>query len=102
MYYSASSFGTSRSAIFLATSKTGASGSWTDLGRVIDREPTFGEQLHRPLGHGQPWLGRQDPDEGQVGQPRMPNLSETFATAIMHWKFVSWVGSWGVRGCRRE
>ena len=36
MYYSASSFGTSRSAIFLATSKTGASGSWTDLGRVIE------------------------------------------------------------------
>jgi arabinan endo-1,5-alpha-L-arabinosidase len=28
MYYSASSFGTSRSAIFLAVSKTGASGSW--------------------------------------------------------------------------
>ncbi|SMQ53013.1 unnamed protein product [Zymoseptoria tritici ST99CH_3D7] len=36
MYYSASSFGTSRSAIFLATSKTGASGSWTDAGRVIE------------------------------------------------------------------
>ncbi|KAF3348835.1 Inositol 2-dehydrogenase [Verticillium dahliae VDG2] len=36
LYYSASSFGTSRSAIFYATSPTGASGSWTDkgLGRI--------------------------------------------------------------------
>ncbi|KAI3572536.1 putative Arabinan endo-1,5-alpha-L-arabinosidase [Fusarium oxysporum f. sp. albedinis] len=36
MYYSASSFGTSRSAIFLATSKTGASGSWTNQGLVME------------------------------------------------------------------
>lgn len=36
MYYSASSFGTSRSAIFLATSKTGASGSWANQGLVME------------------------------------------------------------------
>ncbi|KAM0085448.1 hypothetical protein ACKRZS_002286 [Fusarium odoratissimum] len=36
MYYSSSSFGTSRSAIFLATSKTGASGSWTNQGLVME------------------------------------------------------------------
>jgi hypothetical protein len=24
-----------------------------------------------------------------VGQPRFPNLSESFATAIMHWRYVS-------------
>ncbi|KAM0199796.1 hypothetical protein ACHAPA_008451 [Fusarium lateritium] len=36
LYYSASSFGTSRSAIFFATSKTGASGSWTNQGMVIE------------------------------------------------------------------
>ncbi|GAB7364286.1 hypothetical protein MBLNU230_g4831t1 [Neophaeotheca triangularis] len=36
MYYSASSFGTSRSAIFVATSPTGASGSWTNLGLVVE------------------------------------------------------------------
>ncbi|KAK3291963.1 glycosyl hydrolase [Chaetomium fimeti] len=36
LYYSASSFGSSRSAIFLATSPTGASGSWTDQGLVIE------------------------------------------------------------------
>ncbi|THY84599.1 putative Arabinan endo-1,5-alpha-L-arabinosidase [Aureobasidium pullulans] len=36
MYYSASSFGTSRSGIFLAVSKTGASGSWTNYGLVVE------------------------------------------------------------------
>jgi arabinan endo-1,5-alpha-L-arabinosidase len=36
LYYSASSFGSNRSAIFLATSTTGASGSWTDRGLVIE------------------------------------------------------------------
>ncbi|KAM0334968.1 hypothetical protein ACHAQA_000002 [Verticillium albo-atrum] len=36
LYYSASSFGSSRSAIFLATSTTGASGSWTNQGLVIE------------------------------------------------------------------
>lgn len=36
MYYSASTFGSQHSAIFLATSATGASGSWTDQGVVIE------------------------------------------------------------------
>ncbi|KAH7303953.1 glycosyl hydrolase [Stachybotrys elegans] len=36
LYYSASTFGSSRSAIFLATSRTGASGSWTNQGLVIE------------------------------------------------------------------
>ncbi|WP_305787906.1 arabinan endo-1,5-alpha-L-arabinosidase [Symbioplanes lichenis] len=36
MYYSASTFGVNRSAIFLATSPTGASGSWTHRGLVIE------------------------------------------------------------------
>jgi arabinan endo-1,5-alpha-L-arabinosidase len=36
LYYSASSFGSNRSAIFLATSTTGASGSWTNQGLVIE------------------------------------------------------------------
>lgn len=42
LYYSASSFGSSRSAIFLATSPTGASGSWTDRGLVIESTATSG------------------------------------------------------------
>ncbi len=36
LYYSASTFGSQRSAIFLATSTTGASGSWTNQGLVIE------------------------------------------------------------------
>ncbi|GAA3814403.1 arabinan endo-1,5-alpha-L-arabinosidase [Sphaerisporangium flaviroseum] len=36
LYYSASTFGSNRSAIFLATSTTGASGSWTNHGLVIE------------------------------------------------------------------
>lgn len=36
MYYSASSFGSRNSAIFLATSPTAESGSWTDHGIVIE------------------------------------------------------------------
>jgi arabinan endo-1,5-alpha-L-arabinosidase len=36
MYYSASTFGSNHSAIFLATSSTGASGSWTNQGLVIE------------------------------------------------------------------
>ncbi|HEY2673463.1 MAG TPA: family 43 glycosylhydrolase [Rugosimonospora sp.] len=35
MYYAASSFGSQNSAIFLATSPTGAAGSWTNQGLVI-------------------------------------------------------------------
>ncbi|MFI9643970.1 family 43 glycosylhydrolase [Micromonospora sp. NPDC051925] len=36
LYYSASTFGSNRSAIFLATSTTGASGSWTNEGLVVE------------------------------------------------------------------
>ncbi|KAH0428186.1 hypothetical protein CcaCcLH18_09200 [Colletotrichum camelliae] len=42
LYYSASSFGTSKSAIFLATSTTGASGSWTNQGLVIESTASSG------------------------------------------------------------
>jgi arabinan endo-1,5-alpha-L-arabinosidase len=36
LYYAASSFGSQHSGIFLATSPTGAAGSWTDRGLVIE------------------------------------------------------------------
>lgn len=42
LYYSASTFGSSRSAIFLATSTTGASGSWTNQGLVIESTASSG------------------------------------------------------------
>jgi arabinan endo-1,5-alpha-L-arabinosidase len=40
MYYSASTFGSNRSAIFLATSTTGDSGTWTNRGLVIESQPS--------------------------------------------------------------
>ncbi|AXB48325.1 arabinan endo-1,5-alpha-L-arabinosidase [Amycolatopsis albispora] len=40
LYYSASTFGSNRSAIFLATSTTGAPGSWTNHGLVIESRPS--------------------------------------------------------------
>jgi arabinan endo-1,5-alpha-L-arabinosidase len=40
LYYSASTFGSNHSAIFLATSTTGASGSWTNQGLVIETKTT--------------------------------------------------------------
>ncbi|WP_433790878.1 arabinan endo-1,5-alpha-L-arabinosidase [Actinoplanes sp. CA-252034] len=42
LYYSASTFGSSKSAIFLATSTTGASGSWTHVGKVIESTTSSG------------------------------------------------------------
>ncbi|MDX8050710.1 arabinan endo-1,5-alpha-L-arabinosidase [Lentzea sp. BCCO 10_0798] len=36
LYYSASTFGSNRSAIFLATSSSGASGTWTHRGLVVE------------------------------------------------------------------
>lgn len=40
MYYAASTFGSNHSAIFLATSSTGASGSWANQGLVIESRTT--------------------------------------------------------------
>ncbi len=40
MYYSASSFGSNKSAIFLATSPSGNSGTWTHRGLVIESRTT--------------------------------------------------------------
>jgi arabinan endo-1,5-alpha-L-arabinosidase len=42
LYYSASTFGSSKSAIFLATSTTGAAGSWTHVGKVIESTTSSG------------------------------------------------------------
>ncbi|KAI9171042.1 Extracellular endo-alpha-(1-_5)-L-arabinanase [Paramyrothecium foliicola] len=42
LYYSASSFGSSKSATFLATSRTGASGSWTNQGIVVESNENSG------------------------------------------------------------
>ncbi|WP_449061284.1 arabinan endo-1,5-alpha-L-arabinosidase [Planomonospora algeriensis] len=42
LYYSASTFGSSKSAIFLATSTTGAAGSWTNQGLIVETTDSSG------------------------------------------------------------
>jgi arabinan endo-1,5-alpha-L-arabinosidase len=60
LYYSASTFGSQRSAIFLATSPTGASGSWTNQGLVIESSTSVNYNAIDPNlvvdGAGQWWL----------------------------------------------
>ncbi|MGP4022538.1 arabinan endo-1,5-alpha-L-arabinosidase [Actinomadura sp. 3N407] len=60
LYYSASTFGSQRSAIFLATSPTGAAGSWTDRGMVIESSPSVNYNAIDPNlvvdGSGRWWL----------------------------------------------
>ncbi len=60
LYYSASTFGSQHSAIFLATSPTGASGTWTHRGMVIDSSSSVDYNAIDPNlvvdGSGQWWL----------------------------------------------
>jgi arabinan endo-1,5-alpha-L-arabinosidase len=80
LYYSASTFGSQRSAIFLATSPTAASGSWTNRGMVIESSAAVNYNAIDPhlvidasgqwwLAFGSFWSGikmiRLDPATGQ-------------------------------------
>jgi len=60
LYYAASTFGSQRSAIFLATSPTGASGSWTNQGLIIESSNAVNYNAIDPNlvldGSGQWWL----------------------------------------------
>lgn len=86
LYYSASSFGSSRSAIFLATSTTGASGSWTNQGLVIESTANSGYNAIDPnliidkdgkwwLSFGSFWSGLKIVQlSAQTGKPANSNL----------------------------
>ena len=93
MYYSASSFGSSRSAIFLATSSTGASGSWTHVGRVIESTTSSGWNAIDPnltvtpsgewwLAFGSFWTGiktvRLNPGTGLRADSTLHAIAERF------------------------
>jgi arabinan endo-1,5-alpha-L-arabinosidase len=80
LYYSASTFGSQRSAIFLATSPTGASGSWTNQGLIIESSTSVNYNAIDPnlvvddagqwwLSFGSFWTGlkmiRLDPNTGR-------------------------------------
>jgi arabinan endo-1,5-alpha-L-arabinosidase len=80
LYYSASTFGSQRSAIFLATSPTGAAGSWTNQGLVIESSTAVNYNAIDPnlvvddagqwwLSFGSFWTGikliRLDPNTGR-------------------------------------
>lgn len=80
LYYSASTFGSQRSAIFLATSSTGAAGSWTNQGLIIESSSSVNYNAIDPnlivddagqwwLSFGSFWSGikliRLDPNTGR-------------------------------------
>ncbi|MEV4423439.1 arabinan endo-1,5-alpha-L-arabinosidase [Patulibacter sp. NPDC049589] len=96
MYYSASTFGSSRSAIFLAGSTTGAAGTWTDYGKVVESTTTSGFNAIDPnltvtpsgdwyLSFGSFWSGikmvKLNPSTGKRADSTIHNLAERFVNS---------------------
>ncbi|WP_306207151.1 arabinan endo-1,5-alpha-L-arabinosidase [Actinoplanes sp. RD1] len=95
MYYSASTFGHSKSAIFLATSPTGASGTWTNQGLVIESTDATGWNAIDPnlvvtssgewwMTFGSFWSGikmiKLDPATGKRADSTVRAIAERFTT----------------------
>ncbi|TWG12345.1 arabinan endo-1,5-alpha-L-arabinosidase [Actinoplanes teichomyceticus] len=93
MYYAASSFGSSKSAIFLAGSTSGAAGTWTDYGKVIESTATSGWNAIDPnltvtpsgewwLSFGSFWSGlkmvKLNPSTGKRADRTIHNIAERF------------------------
>jgi arabinan endo-1,5-alpha-L-arabinosidase len=96
MYYSASSFGSSKSAIFLATSTTGAAGSWTNNGLVVESTTSSGYNAIDPnltitasgewwMSFGSFWSGikmiKISPSTGKRADGTVRNLAERFVNS---------------------
>lgn len=96
MYYSASTFGSSKSAIFLATSTSGNSGSWTHAGRVIESTTSSNWNAIDPsltvtpsgewwLTFGSFWSGikmvKLNPSTGLRADSTLHNIAERFTNS---------------------
>ncbi|MEU4692596.1 arabinan endo-1,5-alpha-L-arabinosidase [Actinoplanes sp. NPDC023714] len=96
MYYSASTFGSSKSAIFLAASTTGAAGTWTDYGKVVESTATSGYNAIDPnliitssgewwLSFGSFWSGiklvKLNPSTGKRADSTIRSIAERFVNS---------------------
>jgi arabinan endo-1,5-alpha-L-arabinosidase len=96
MYYAASSFGSSKSAIFVAGSTTGAAGTWSNYGKVIESTTTSGWNAIDPnltvtpsgewwLTFGSFWSGikmvKINPSSGKRADSAMYNIAERFVNS---------------------
>ncbi|EPQ28115.1 uncharacterized protein PFL1_04442 [Pseudozyma flocculosa PF-1] len=87
LYYSCSSFGSRHSATFLATSKTGLSGSWTNKGKVYSTEQGSNFNAIDPallVDGGKAWLTLGSFGSGIYQIPVNPSTGLAASTSLTH------------------